>query len=159
MPFVKPVNRYVVVGAVTEYGVIGNHDPVALVLYCMLYDNIGAPPVSTGGVVDAHVTKTCWLSQLSEDVIIAGPGIVEGVTLIVLEGGPVPTMFTAETRKKYSVPFVSPVAVYDGAVEPVGNGVHGPEEFVLRSTIYPVIGVPPVLVGAVHVNITCAFPY
>jgi hypothetical protein len=77
---------------------VGNHGPVELVLYCKLYDNIGEPPVSTGGVVDAHVTKTCWLSQLTEDVIIAGPGMVEGVNGNTLEGVPVPTALIPETR-------------------------------------------------------------
>lgn len=78
----------------------GNHviGAVKLVVYCKLYDNIGAPPVSTGGDVDAHVTKTCRLSQLTEDVIIAGPGMVEGVNDITLEGVPVPTALIPETR-------------------------------------------------------------
>ncbi len=75
---------------------VGNHDPAKpVVLYCKLYDNIDAPPVLVGG---AHVTKTCWLSQLAEDIIIAGPGIVEGVNDITLEGVPVPTELTPETR-------------------------------------------------------------
>ena len=96
MPFVKPVNVYVVGDEATEYGMgVGNHGPVELVLYCKLYDNIGAPPVLVGG---AHVTTTCWLSQLAEDVITEGPGIVEGINDITLEGVPVPTILTPETR-------------------------------------------------------------
>jgi hypothetical protein len=57
------------------------------------------------------------------------------------------------------VPFVNPVNVYVVAVEPVLTGVHGPEGSVLLySTKYPVIGVPPLFVGAVHVKETCALP-
>jgi hypothetical protein len=56
------------------------------------------------------------------------------------------------------VPFVNPVNVYAVAVEPVLTGVQDPEGFMLYSTTYPVIGVPPLLVGAVHVKETCALP-
>ena len=56
---------------------------------------MGAPPVLTGGT---HVTKTCWLSQLAEDTITETPGVVEGVNDITLEGVPVPTGLTPETR-------------------------------------------------------------
>ena len=50
MPFVKPVNVYDVVAAVTLYGVDGNHGPDELVLYCKLYEDTGAPPLSDGSV-------------------------------------------------------------------------------------------------------------
>ena len=54
------------------------------------------------------------------------------------------------------MPFVNPVNVYVVAVEPVLTGVHGPEGLVLLySTKYPVIGVPPLFVGAVHVRAAC----
>ena len=43
-------------------------------------------------------------------------------------------------------------------VEPVGACVHELPESSLNSTKYSVICVNPVLVGAVHVKLTCVFP-
>ena len=80
---------------VTLIGIAGNHGPDELVvLYCKLYDNIGAPPVLTGG---AHVTKDRWLSHDTEDVKTGAIGIVEGVISIILDCEPTPTPLTAET--------------------------------------------------------------
>ncbi len=43
-------------------------------------------------------------------VIVGASGVVAGVaSLLALEAVPVPIAFTAETRKIYFVPFVSPV--------------------------------------------------
>ena len=43
---------YDVVAAFTVYGVVGvgNHGPDELVLYCKLYEDMAAPPLSDGAV-------------------------------------------------------------------------------------------------------------
>ena len=113
MPFIKPGTRNDVVGVGgvgtgIEYGGVGDHviGAVKSVVYRKKYDDTDAPPSSTGGY---HVTKTCWLSHVTEGVITGAIGIVEGVTLIGgLEGDPVPTILTAETRKSYKDPLVNP---------------------------------------------------
>lgn len=92
MPFIKPgtINDIVGVGGVgtgIEYGGVGDHviGAVKSVVYRKKYDDIGAPPSSTGGY---HVTKTCWLSHVTEGIITGSIGIVEGVDCIWLEGCP-----------------------------------------------------------------------
>lgn len=56
------------------------------------------------------------------------------------------------------MPFVNPVSVYVVAVEPVLTDVNGPDELVLFPTEYCVIGVPPLLVGAIHDKFACVLP-
>ena len=41
---------YDVAGANKVYGVVGNHGPEELVLYCKLYEDMGDPPLSDGSV-------------------------------------------------------------------------------------------------------------
>jgi hypothetical protein len=48
---------------------------------------------------------------------VGAPGVVIGVLLTTLLALPCPAAFTAETRKSYDEPFVSPVTVLDVAVE------------------------------------------
>jgi hypothetical protein len=117
VPFIKPgtINDIVGVGGVgtgTEYGDVGDHviGAVKSVVYRKKYDDIGAPPSSTGGY---HLTKTCWLSHVTEGIITGAIGIVEGVTSRILECEPTPTAFTAETRKSYKVPLVKGYGVGD----------------------------------------------
>jgi hypothetical protein len=117
VPFIKPgtINDIVGVGGVgtgIEYGDVGDHviGAVKFVVYRKKYDDTDAPPSSIGG---DHVTKTCWLSHVTEGVITGGPGVVEGVTSIILECEPTPTAFTAETRKSYIVPLVKGYGVGD----------------------------------------------
>jgi hypothetical protein len=70
------------------------------------------------------------------------------------DADPTPTPFAAVTVKVYAVPFVSPVTVALVAVPltladcPPGDAV----------TVYPVMGTPPFVEGAVQLTVACAFP-
>jgi hypothetical protein len=76
-----------------------------------------------------------------------------GVTLFDgTEGRLFPAALTAIIVNVYAVPFVSPVTVSGlvgpEAVSPPGDDVD----------VYPVIGLPPLLAGAVNDTTACAFP-
>jgi hypothetical protein len=79
---------------------------------------------------------------------VGAPGAVAdaGVTgALATDAGEVPTALVAVTVNVYAVPLVRPVTV----------AVKGPAEVAVRPpgdavTVYPVIGDPPLLAGAVH---------
>ena len=57
------------------------------------------------------------------------------------------------------MPFVKLVTVCDCVVADNDiNDDHGPDELVLYSTLYPVMAVPPLLVGVVHDITTSVLP-
>ena len=106
MPFVKLGNVYDVNGASTLYDVVGdgNHGPADFVLYCKLYESIGAPPLLVGAS-QLTVLTVFWFD--TEDNITGASGAVDGVAVFVTcvefagcdEYVPVPFKFTAATRK------------------------------------------------------------
>jgi hypothetical protein len=76
-----------------------------------------------------------------------------GVTEFEAElAGPGPLAFVAVTVKVYAAPLVSPATII-GLVVPVPVIPPG-----LEVTVYPVIGEPPLLAGAVNVTMAEAFP-
>ena len=89
------------------------------------------------------------VSLISVDAPAVGVTAVEAA-----DGGPVPAAFVAVTVNVYGVPLVRPVTVAVRAV-PATLAVTPPGVDV---TVYPVIGVPPSLAGAVHDTVAAAFP-
>ena len=83
-------------------------------------------------------------------VIVTAVGVTE---FDALEGGPVPAMLIAATVKVYAVAVVSPVMVVEVPVPLIDSPPH-PEQVGLATTVYPVMGDPPVLAGAVQVKVT-----
>lgn len=82
-------------------------------------------------------------------------GRVAGVTADVgVDAALVPTAFVAVTVNVYAMPLVSPLTTHPVAGT-VPVHVKKPGEDV---TVYPVIAVPPLNAGAVHVTVACAFP-
>jgi hypothetical protein len=68
------------------------------------------------------------------------------------DGGLFPEIFAATTVKVYVVPFDSPDTV-SGEFEP--DDVRPPGDDV---TVYPVMGLPPLLTGAVNITVAWALP-
>ena len=65
---------------------------------------IADPPVDPGAV---HVSvRDVPLPEA--DRLVGAPGMVAGILVAVVVYGPVPTEFSAATRKSYEVPFVRP---------------------------------------------------
>ena len=61
--------------------------------------------------------------------------VPDGVALNMLENGPVPTAFIAETRKSYKDPLVNPVTTIVVAIEGAcGNAIHVTDVSNLYST-------------------------
>jgi len=83
---------------------------------------------------------------------VVGAPVVGVTELEAAEAGPVPTAFVAVTVNVYAVPLVKPVTVI-GLVVPVAVMLPG-----LEVTVKPVIGLPPLLVGAVNVTVADALP-
>jgi hypothetical protein len=79
-----------------------------------------------------------------------------------VENDPVPTALRAATLKVYASPLVSPVTEHLVVVLDVEEGhasVVGVEVVVFSAdTVYPVIALPPVLVGAVQLTVADALP-
>jgi hypothetical protein len=77
-----------------------------------------------------------------------------GVTeLEALDAGPVPAELSAVTVKVYACPLVSPVTTI-GELAPLTGATSGGDTV----TVYPVIVVPPVLVGAVKATLAWVSP-
>ena len=109
---------------------------------------IAEPPLLAGA---AKLTAALPLLPLAAMPVGAPGAIAAGVTAAEApEAVPVPTLFVAVTVNVYAVPLVRPVTVI-GEEGPVA--VRPPGEAV---TVYPVIGEPPVFVGAV--KLTVALP-
>jgi hypothetical protein len=125
--------------------IIGDEDAVAVTLPGLdiaVYPVIGEPPVSTGGVNDTEAD--CDAIYYTATTFVGAPGTPDGVTeLDGADSGPLPTEFVACTVNVYEVPFVSPVTTI-GDVAPLAVKPPG-----VLVTVYPVIGEPPVLAGAV----------
>ena len=86
-----------------------------------------------------------------EVVVICTPvGVTE---FDATEAGPVPDPFTAATVNVYAVPTVKPVIVVDVPVPDTDSPVH-PAQAGELTIVYPVIGPPPVLIGAVQESVT-----
>jgi hypothetical protein len=110
---------------------------------------IALPPLLAGAAKD---TEICALPAVAVTPV-GGSGAVAGVTLFEgADGGPFPSTFVAATVKVYAVPLVKPVTVRGllgpEAVSPPGDDV----------AVYPVIGLPPLLAGAVNDTTACALP-
>ena len=107
-----------------------------------VYPVIGEPPLLAGAVHDTWA----WLLPAVAVTAVGEPGIVVGVTAVLgADAVEVPELLVAITVKVYAVPLVRPETV---AVRgPVVVAVAPPGVAV---TVYPVIGEPPLLAGAVH---------
>ena len=102
------------------------------------------PPLLTEGVKD---TDTPPLPALA-DPIVGAPGTVAGTTLFeAADGNPVPAIFVATTVNVYEVPFAK-LPTVKGLVGPVAVSPPGVEV-----TVNPVIGLPPLLIGAVKLTV------
>src|SRR5450631_2248474 len=113
--------------------------------------SVGTPPspaiCTSRGAVVAGPSKTRTVGNAvneSARTVTAGDGA---------DAAPVPAMFVAVTVKVYAVPWDRPVTVTVEA--PVVVAVRPPGDAV---TVYPVIGDPPLLTGAVHDAIAWPFP-
>src|SRR5262245_41007535 len=79
--------------------------------------------------------------QLSSDAV-TGPAVADG---------PSPAEFTAVTWYQYVAPPTVEVSLYVVVVPPTeATLIHGPDELVLRYTLYELIALLPVLDGAAH---------
>jgi len=112
---------------------------------------IGLPPFDAGAL---QLSATCPLPAVAVRPVgePGTPGGVAGVADAGVDAGPVPTAFVAVTVNVYAVPLVSPVIVHPrvavAQLAPPGDAV----------AVYPVIGLPPVDDGAVHVRATWPLP-
>ena len=108
---------------------------------------IALPPVLAGAVND---TVACALPATAA-IAVGAPGTVAGITLLdAAEGAPLPTAFVATTVNVYAVPFVRPVTV---------NGLPAPDDVSppgFDATVYPVMGLPPLMLGGVNETLACA---
>lgn len=105
VPLVKPVAVYV--NAVVDDVSVVHVAPPSDVI-CTTYAVMALPPLLAGAVQER---TTCLVPAVA--VIDAGiPGMVYGVAVDVALAVPLPTAFTADTRKLYKVAFVKPVTVY-----------------------------------------------
>jgi hypothetical protein len=114
---------------------------------------MASPPFDAGAV---QATATCVSPRVAAP-IVGAPGSVAGVTDADVPARPVPPALIAATWNVYAVPFVKPVTMKLGDVDPVRIAVCAvaPMNGV---TEYPVIAVPPFDTGAVHVNDTWVLP-
>ena len=133
-----------------------DHDDPEFVEDSTLYPVSAEPPSDAGAV---HDNPTC-VSPAVPPREVGTPGVVIGLEEVVPEAVPVPTALMAETRKRYSVPLVRLVAVWEVDVDPVSATTvdHDDPEFVEDSTLYPVSEAPPLPVGAVQESSTCWSP-
>jgi len=104
----------------------------------------GEPEVNgPGRPVLARVSR---IRAGARETYVAPAIVPEGVTgEEAAEAGPVPTALVAVTVNVYGVPLVRPETVQERA--PLVVQVEEPGELV---AVYPVIGLPPVLAGAVQ---------
>ena len=112
---------------------------------------IGEPPLLTGAIHDT----TAWAFTGVAVTAVGGSGTVLGVVAaLASDSDEVPIALVAVTVNVYAVPLTRPVIVailttpFVLAVTPPGDAV----------TVYPVIGEPPLLTGAVHDTAAWAFP-
>jgi hypothetical protein len=133
--------------------VIVAKDPSLFVARCTRYP-VMAEPFVAGAVQDTVIVVVLPFALGGAGV----SGAPAGVTPVELAKLPTPASFIAATRKKYSVPLASPVALHVVLVEvdivvaaqvPFGPR-QGPVALVPTSTVYPMTGAPPVSAGAVH---------
>ena len=96
---------------------------------CTSYAYTGIPPTSDGG------NQLNVNTPFPDDDVtpVGAAGNAAGVTTVIALGKPVPTEFTALTRKMYDTPFVRPVAVNVFAVG-VAIVVHVDPPLLERST-------------------------
>ena len=105
---------------------------------------IAEPPLLAGAV---QVTTAAALPAV-DDTAVGTPGTVLGVTAALEDdAGEVPATLVAVTANVYEVPLANPVTV--PVVAPAVLTVAPPWDAV---TVYPVIGEPPLLAGAVQVT-------
>ena len=118
-----------------------------------VYPVIGEPPLLTGAVHDTWA----WPLPAVAVTPVGAPGIVElGVTAVLgADALEVPVALVAVTVNVYAVPLVRPdtVELTPVVLRPVQAGHAGDDVIV-----YPVIGEPPLLAGAVQVTTACPFP-
>ena len=108
--------------------------------------------------VGATDTATPVAPEAGVTLVTVGAGL--GVTALDAdESGPVPIAFVADTVNVYVVPFVSPVTVVDVAggvpVTVIGVCAVAPMNGV---TVYLVIALPPLSVGAVQLTVADPLP-
>ena len=120
---------------------------------------MGLPPVFVGAVQ----LTIAEAFPLVGRPMVGTPGVEAGVTLAEeFENEPVPTTLMAATVNVYAAPLVRPVTVQLVEVLDVEEGhafVVGVEVVTFSDvTVYPVIALPPVLVGAVQLTFAEAFP-
>jgi hypothetical protein len=158
---VSPVTEQVVAVLDVEEGhasVVG----VEVVVFSAVtvYPVIALPPVFVGAV-QLTVTKAFPFAGVP---MVGAPGTPSGVTLAEeLENGPVPTTLMAATVNVYASPMESPVTVQVVAVLDVDEGhasVVGVEVVTFSAvTVYPVIALPPVFIGALQLTVAEPFPF
>ena len=114
------------------------------------YPVIAEPPILAGAV---HDTTTCAFPAVA-NTPVGAPGTVLGVTDALVNGArEVPAALAAVTVNVYAVPLVRPVTVTEVAPDVVAVAPPG-----AAVTVYPVIGEPPLLTGAVHDTTATPFP-
>ncbi len=112
----------------------------------------GRPELAVGATVTGDWVR--FLGPGFGNVIVwfsCGPGVT---ALDGADAGPGPAALVARTVNVYEVPFVRPVTTAV-VVEPPTVAVMPPG---LEVTVYPVIGLPPSLAGAVHETPAWALP-
>jgi len=87
----------------------------ALLVHATVNPVTAVPPLDAGATQET--VASAWVEVVATEV--GAPGTTSGVAEAVAEAVPVPTAFTAETRKAYALPFVRPVAVYEVDEDPV----------------------------------------
>ena len=142
-PFTAVTTKVYGVPLVRLLKIMGDEDPVivlpsdAVTVYEVTRDPLPA------GATKATLAPP-FMGVATTDVGVSG--IVAGVTEADAdEAMDVPAAFTAFTVKVYAVPFVNPDIA--SGLPDVVNDVGPPTGVGLGMTMYPVMGVPPVLVG------------
>jgi hypothetical protein len=106
------------------------------------------PPFEMGAV---KATLAFKLAEVAT-TLVGAPGTVLGITEAEeLEATELPALVVATTVNVYVVPLVKPVTTI-GELEPEAVILSGEEV-----TVYPVMALPPLEVGAVKATLACAF--
>jgi len=140
VPFVKPVHD--ALQPVTTHAPAAGEDVT-------MYVVIGLPP-SLDGAVHETVADASPATALTAVGAPGRPGVVTAADA-ALEAE-LPTEFVATTVNVYDVPSARPVQV--APVSVTTHDAPAPDDV----TVYPVIAVPPLLAGAVHVTFAERIP-
>jgi hypothetical protein len=151
----NPVSEYVV-DVDPVFGKIIDHVEPESVDLSILYPVIGEPPLLLGTI---HERLICDDDTAVAVRLVGADGAVRVADVVadaVLDGGLIPTELIADTLYVYVVLDCNPVSEYDVPVLPVfvTTTENAPPPMDL-SISYPVIGEPPLSVGAFQLRLIC----